>query len=141
MYEITKEIQFDAGHRVHLHESKCRTLHGHRYRVEIFARAKTLDEIGRVIDFSEIKKRVGSWIDNFWDHNTLVYEKDVKTIDALKSIPRAKEPFICKFNPTAENMAHYLLHEICRDLFKGSDIEIFKVRLWETPTCSAEVKL
>lgn len=51
MITVTRVLEFDAGHRVVNHESKCATLHGHRYKVEIVAAAPGLDSLGRVIDF------------------------------------------------------------------------------------------
>lgn len=133
-------VEFDAGHRVANHESKCATLHGHRYKLEAYAEADSLDSVGRVIDFSVIKEKLGGWIDDRWDHTTLVWEEDVITLEALKQMPRYKDPFICQFNPTAENMADYLINDICPELFRGTGVRISKLRLWETPNCYVEVK-
>ena len=142
MIRAIRIVEFDAGHRVMNHESKCQTLHGHRYKVELYAAPKTgLDEIGRVIDFGVLKQIIGGWIDDKWDHTTLVYDKDTVTLNALRSIPRFKEPFVCGFNPTAENMADYLLREICPGLLAGEDIVVDKIRIWETPNCYVEATL
>ena len=73
---ITRRLEFDAGHRVFGHESKCATLHGHRYVVEVTAQAAKLDSVGRVIDFSVLKERIGAWLDEKWDHNVIVFEQD-----------------------------------------------------------------
>ena len=51
MHTITRRLEFDAGHRVYQHESKCNHVHGHRYVVEVEATG-TLDGLGRIIDFS-----------------------------------------------------------------------------------------
>ena len=40
---ITKEIEIDAAHRVPNHKSKCRTFHGHRYRIEVGVDDKVID--------------------------------------------------------------------------------------------------
>ena len=40
---ITRKLEFDAGHRVMNHESKCATCHGHRYVLEV-----TAEDIRRV---------------------------------------------------------------------------------------------
>lgn len=141
MITITRKLEFDAGHRVYNHESKCATLHGHRYVVEVVATAPELDSIGRVIDFSVLKEKIGSWIDEKWDHTTLVYKDDSETHDALLKCPRYKEPFVCEFNPTAENMARYLLNEICPKLLAGTSVTVVKIKLWETPNCFAEATL
>ena len=33
--QITRRLEFDAGHRIPDHQSQCRHLHGHRYAIEI----------------------------------------------------------------------------------------------------------
>lgn len=139
MVTVTRKLEFDAGHRVMGHESKCATLHGHRYVVWVEAHASRLDDVGRIIDFSVLKRKLGAWLDEFWDHTCLVYERDTEVLAALKNLPRAKEPFACAFNPTAENMANFLLWRICPMLFQEDGITITKVRIDETPNCYAEV--
>jgi 6-pyruvoyltetrahydropterin/6-carboxytetrahydropterin synthase len=123
------------------HESKCATAHGHNYYAHIFAQAESLDSIGRVIDFSVLKEKIGSWIDLHWDHTFLVFEKDVDMIRALLSSPRKKDPFICAFNPTAENMAQFLLHEICPQQLQETDVVVTRVIIYETDNCYAEASL
>lgn len=138
---VTRTLEFDAGHRVHNHESKCATLHGHRYRVEVTAQARELDGIGRVIDFSILKEKVGGWLDEQWDHNVIVWREDVVTLGALMALPRRKEPWAAPWNPTAENMADHLLRVVCPELLEGTGVVVTKVRVWETPNCSAEATL
>lgn len=138
---IARRLEFDAGHRVKGHEGKCATLHGHRYSVWVTAQAKALDNVGRVIDFGVIKQLLGTWIDLHWDHTCLVFDEDTEVLTALKLLPRNKEPYVCPFNPTAENMARYLLRQVCPNLFKDTGVSIVKVRVDETPNCYAEVCL
>jgi len=138
MITITRKLEFDSGHRVMNHESKCATLHGHRYTVEIVATAPELDSLGRVIDFSILKQRIGTWLDEQWDHNVIVFEQDLDVISALRSIPRKKEPWVAPFNPTAENMAKYLFTVVCPELLKETTVTVIKVIVWETPNCRAE---
>lgn len=138
---VTRTLEFDAGHRVMNHESKCATLHGHRYKVEIQAEAEQLDDIGRIIDFSVLKNQIGTWLDIHWDHNVVVYEKDEQTLDALRHIPRKKEPWVAPWNPTAENMADHLLRKVCPALMIDTGVTVTKVTVWETPNCRAEAVL
>jgi len=76
MPQITRKLEFDAGHRVLGHESKCAHLHGHRYVVEITVSSFGLDEISRVVDFGVVKGLVGQWLDENWDHNMLLHMDD-----------------------------------------------------------------
>lgn len=137
MITITRKLEFDAGHRVYEHEGKCATLHGHRYTVEVEAFAESLDNLGRVIDFSVLKERIGGWLDKNWDHTTILFEKDEETIKALKKLKHPKGPFVATWNPTAENMAQYLFDVVCPDLLKGTGVRVRKVVVWETPNCKA----
>lgn len=139
--KCTRKIHFCAGHRVMNHESKCATAHGHNYYVHLVAEAPRLDCLGRVVDFSVLKEKIGGWIDENWDHTFLVYEKDKELIAALLTLPRKKDPFICPFNPTAEEIASYLLKEICPKLLDGTHVVITKVIVYETDNCYAEASL
>lgn len=136
--KCVRKLHFCAGHRVMGHESKCATAHGHNYYVHIFAESDELDSLGRVIDFSVLKHKIGGWIDEFWDHTFLVYQEDTEVIHALKLMPRKKEPFICSFNPTAENMAQYLLNDVCPQQLSGTGVYVSKVIVYETDNCYAE---
>ena len=136
----SRKIHFCAGHRVMNHESKCATAHGHNYILWVYAKPKDgLDEIGRVIDFSEIKRIAGGWIDEYWDHNFIVFKDDIAMLNAMEEAPKRKPLFIMPTNPTAENMCDYLLNDIFPHLFAGTNIQIVKVKLYETENCFAEL--
>lgn len=144
-FTATRRLQFCAGHRVHLHESKCRNLHGHNYVIHFSARAKQpsdgeLDSLGRVIDFSDMKKLLGTWIDKNWDHGFVVFSED-EEVKQIMRVTNGQKWHSIPANPTAENMANYLLLRICPFLFKDTSIEIFKIVLHETENCSVEVHL
>ena len=133
----TRRIEFDAAHRVMKHESKCKHLHGHRYALEATFAAKKLDKLGRVVDFSAIKKELGGWIDDHWEHATILFDKDKALGKAITNITGQKI-FYLSANPTAENMADYIFHKVCPKLFKGMNISCVRIRLYETPNCYAE---
>ena len=136
----SRKFNFDAAHRVKNHESKCKHLHGHRFLVEVtFAAEKGLDDVGRVIDFGVLKEILGTWIDDNLDHNILLFEEDRPLGDLIASYT-GQEVFYLPFNPTAENIAYYLLHEVCPKLFTG-DAKCIKLKIYETPNCSSEVVL
>jgi 6-pyruvoyltetrahydropterin/6-carboxytetrahydropterin synthase len=137
----SRKIHFCSGHRVYKHESKCATPHGHNYVLWVYAEAPELDSIGRVIDFSVLKEKVGKWVDENWDHTFLVYEKDLDMLQGLLRAPKKKKPFVCDFNPTAENMAEYILKKVGPSVLHGTGVKLTKVVLYETENCFAEVEL
>ena len=136
-----RKLHFCAGHRVMNHEGKCAAPHGHNYYAHIYAEANQLDSLGRVIDFSVLKQKIGGWVETYWDHNFLVFEKDAELIKALNTVQSPKSAFICPFNPTAENMAEYLLKVICPEQLHGTDVKVTKIVLYETENCYVEVSL
>lgn len=155
---ITRKLEFDAGHRVYMHESKCNHIHGHRYTVELSVYATYdggLDTLGRVIDFSVLKSVCGGWIDEHLDHGMILCAKDPlcdiwrffgnemmqqvmppnNIADRVFKIGEQKH-YIMKANPTAENMAELMFNEFGKMLAEHG-IGVDQVKLWETPNCYA----
>ena len=137
MKRITRKFEFDSGHRVMRHESKCRNIHGHRYVAEITVQSEELDELGRVVDFGVLKKVIGSWIDTYLDHCYIANPKD----PAISLLVTEDWKFYtmpqCRPNPTAENLAEELgVRSI--ELLDGTGLEVYSVRLFETPNCWAD---
>jgi len=145
---ITAERHHDisCGHRVVGHESKCRHLHGHNYRVHFTVAAEYLDDIGRVMDFSAIKELLCVWLEDNWDHKFLAFEADpvMRAIYAqAKSCAQAEDGLtlvesivFVPFNPTAENMAQYLVEVIGPQQLWATDVTLIKVVIEETRKCS-----
>lgn len=139
MITCTRRIEFDAAHRILNHESKCKMLHGHRYVLEAEFTAKKLDKLGRVIDFGVIREVLGTWIDDNFDHNTILSKKDKKLGDKITS-ETGQKIFYLDENPTAENIAKFLFEKICPKLFVNKDVKCVGLRLYETPNCYAHVE-
>lgn len=123
-----------CGHRVYGHESKCAHLHGHNYRI-YFVCSGDLDSIGRVIDFSVIKSRLCLWLEENFDHRFLIWEKDPIANDLLKLDPKV---VFVPFNPTAENIAKFLVEEIAPKQLKDTGVTLIRCSVEETRKCSAE---
>lgn len=131
MFTISTEASFDAAHFLKGYNGKCHNLHGHRWRVVVFAQKEQLCEDeqnrGMVFDFSELKDVLKAMADNL-DHS-LIYETGSlkeKTVEALK-----EEDFRMNevpFRPTAENFSKYFYDEITA---KGYDVR--RVDVYETP--------
>lgn len=135
----TRKIEFCAGHRVLWHEGKCKNPHGHNYTAIITAEAEQLDNIGRVVDFSVIKQRIGSWIETNWDHGFIYFSKDENLSLLFKNSDWKSYELNC--NPTAENMASYLLNEVCPKELLNLGVKVTEVTIWETANCYATAKL
>lgn len=132
MITATKTIEWDMGHRIPNHDSKCRNPHGHRYKLEVTVTGKLIEEgssEGMVIDFSELKN-VMSDIVNPLDHAFMFYVNDTFG-DSLTNFKALGVEFI----PTAENIAEYLFYMLQARL----KVKLVKVKLYETPNSFAEV--
>ena len=136
MPTCTRKLEFDAGHRVLRHESKCRHPHGHRYVVEVTCQADTLDYVGRVIDFGVIKKVFGGWIDSNLDHGYIAHPEDEIAVD-IQDHPDGKVYWMDDGNPTAENMVEMLARK-AQQLLHEYQIRVVRLRLCETPNCWAD---
>ena len=142
MESCARKIHFCYGHRVMHHESKCATLHGHNGVLWIYATpVQGLDALGRVIDFSVLKAKIGAWVEDNWDHTMILFKEDHKTIELVAQAPAYKKPFIFDTNSTAENLAKFLLWEVCPKLLKGHGVIVHKIIFYETENCLAELSL
>jgi 6-pyruvoyltetrahydropterin/6-carboxytetrahydropterin synthase len=145
--QITRRLEFDAGHRIPNHNSQCKHLHGHRYAIEItlsgdIITAAGASEEGMVMDFSDVKHIAKERVVDVWDHAFLVYRGDKAVLDFLNTLPGHKT-VVMDVIPTAENLAKVafeLLHDAYRDTF-GNHLQLERVRLFETPNNWADYVL
>lgn len=143
--DITKQLigrkgSFDSMHRVMNQKFKCHNIHGHTWLYELIFGFTTSNELGYAIDFSEIKRIAGQFIDDFFDHGAILNPMDKELILAAEKTKSKKwlmslngENQYC--NPSVENMAKelFLAMEI---LFKNNpELFIYEIKLYETPNC------
>lgn len=144
--KATRKLAWDAAHRVLRHESKCGTLHGHRYVAEVTCEAEQLDSVGRVVDFGAMKEVIGKWVDDHFDHTTIVNSRDLSLLTWCTEEARLhgkRLPFVMADEPTAENIAAFLVKkgQELLDAAGYSDIRVVKVRVWETTNCFADAEV
>lgn len=141
---ITKQIEIDVAHRVLNHKSKCRSLHGHRYKIEVgvddkVVTTKGVSDEGMVIDFSDLKQIMMEELDEKFDHNAIFYKEDPILV-ALKSYQEEgnqfKQIWEADFIPTAENLAKFWF-ELIEGRLLERGIKIKHLTVWETPTSTA----
>lgn len=82
MFTISRLIEIDAAHRVMTHGSKCRGLHGHRYKIEAVCGSKSGglvkkgEETDMVMDFAFLKEEMMAAIDAPCDHGIILSVDD-----------------------------------------------------------------
>jgi 6-pyruvoyltetrahydropterin/6-carboxytetrahydropterin synthase len=129
MFRVTREIHFCYGHRLLNYAGKCRYLHGHNGKAVITLETPHLDSLGMVVDFSDIKQRLGRWIDDHLDHKMLLHRDD----PLIPELRRLGEPFVAlDYNPTAENIARLIFEQA-----QIMELPVVEVVLWETESSCA----
>ena len=139
---VSKSIEIDVGHRVTNHKSKCKNLHGHRYKIVVTVDDKVItttgaSDEGMVIDFSDLKELMMRHIDAVLDHGFMIYVKDPLLPFFAEQQKSGMKIIITPFIPTAENLAEHL-YCIMRQSLIERRIAIRSVEVYETPTSMAE---
>jgi len=119
MYKLSITEEFDAAHQLELpYKSKCKNVHGHRWKVEVTVGSDKLNESGMVVDFSILKGHVRELIESF-DHHFIN--------DIIKQ-------------PTSENIAKFFYDDL-KDHLADAGVKLLGIKIWETPTscCSYEL--
>ena len=113
MYELTVKGHFDAAHALRDYPGECRNLHGHTWDVEVTVQGETLDDIGIVYDFKQLKDDLSAVLSRY-DH---VYINEVPPFDSI--------------TPTAENLARIIYERLATTV--GGQVSVREVAVWESP--------
>ena len=139
-FRVQKEVEFDAGHRVPLHASKCRNPHGHRYRVRATVEGPLHSEgssTGMVMDFGDLKALLTEHVHDRYDHGFIVWEGDDAMLDGLGGRwTEGWKVILEPWHPTAENMAA-AIHANLAPQVRALGAKLISIDVWETPTSVA----
>ena len=98
MFQVCIQEHFDAAHFLRNYQGDCANLHGHRWMITVCVEGSRLDELGILLDFSEIKQSLRRILKPF-DHCLL---NDL--------------PSFAEINPTAENLAKMIFQGLKGEL-------------------------
>ncbi len=134
---VTKEFHFEAAHFLPGYDGLCANLHGHSYRLLVTLRGEILKDAtspknGMVIDFSVLKGIVERNILQVLDHS-LIVRKHTYDLPAICTHFRILE---LDDQPTSENILLWIVERLRTAL--PQQVELFRVRLYETATSCAE---
>lgn len=139
MFTVTREYQFDAAHRLPLHEGKCRNLHGHRYTVVATFHSNALDDKAMVIDYVSIDEILKAVVGPC-DHATLVDDTDI----GLRAFVEAERSRNVVFTDptTAETLAKTFYKAIQarvkdKRLTPIQGVNLVRIEVRETPRSAA----
>jgi 6-pyruvoyltetrahydropterin/6-carboxytetrahydropterin synthase len=116
MWTIKIESEFAAAHFLTHYHGKCERLHGHNYRVVVWARGAELSQGGMLADFGRLKQALRALTGEL-DHTNL---NDNPFFDG---------------DPSAERIALYIFQKMEKAL-PGFDIKpelLHAVDVYETP--------
>ena len=114
---IRRWVETDTGHRVPNHKSKCKHMHGHRYRWEAEVEGDVVteqgvSEEGMLIDFSDVSKILNEKIHDVVDHAFIVYENDEEALAALTIMGDGHRTVTVPFITNAENLAKWSFEQV-----------------------------
>ena len=144
--EVTRKIEFDAGHRIPNHGSKCRNIHGHRYVLEATLASVPNPLTGAsdeamVMDFGDLKAIMMRAVGDRWDHALLVSVNDTVLRNALEmfdgQVPFEHKTVLLDCVSTVENLVVEAAGLIMQELGDKAHL-LRRVRLYETPNCWAD---
>ena len=144
------------GHRVMNHKSKCKSLHGHRYKIEVGVNDEVIttkgsSDEGMVLDFGDLKKILVEEIDLEYDHGFIISKEDTQLMKSfgVELVQEFEDNgrfinlndlevkiIVVDFIPTAENLAKHWFKILKKRLSK-LNIALEFVKVWETPNSTA----
>ena len=137
---IRRWIETDTGHRVPNHSSKCRNMHGHRYRWEAELEGDVVTDVGTsgegmLMDFADVSAILMRHIHDVVDHAFIVYEGDTAALEALSSMGDGHRTLILPFIPTAENLAKWAFEQVEPHISStyGNTLRLHSFHVRETP--------
>ena len=105
---------FDAAHYLPNHPGRCKTMHGHRWTVEVEYEGKVGPSAAMIVDFGLLKEAMKQIIEPL-DHVVLNDRID---------------------NPTAETLVYYLRTYLV-NLFPN--VRLYSITVYETPDSWAKI--
>lgn len=130
--EVTKKLRFYAAHRNEELTGKCRSIHGHRYEIELTVSHPMDGSI--TIEFEEIERRSKPIIEQL-DHSLLLNMND-PAFGALVRSGACTRVYAVPFVTSAENMAKHLLEQ-----FIAQGLCVVQLTLRETDSSSVTIRL
>jgi 6-pyruvoyltetrahydropterin/6-carboxytetrahydropterin synthase len=121
MFEIGVTDEFEAAHSLSGDFGPATRLHGHTYKVEVRAEARSIDAAGTFYDIGRLKADLRSVLEHLHYRN-------------LNDVPE-----LAGANTTAEVVARHIFKELAPGL-RAAGVEGLKVTVWESPSCFASYR-
>ncbi len=135
--KVKKLFEISTGHRLSNYDGKCKHLHGHNYIGTLIMESDTLNSLGMVIDYSQMKQVIKDLIESKFDHKFIMKRGDLFNEALAKVCEDFKDTSIVwvDYNPTVENIITDI-KETVEKVYPDFGIHI---SLSETSTSFAEI--
>jgi 6-pyruvoyltetrahydropterin/6-carboxytetrahydropterin synthase len=117
MYRLTVHDYFSSAHQLKGYKGKCEAVHGHNWKVEIDVQGETLNDIGLLMDFHDLRRMLKEILERL-DHVL------------LNEVEEFREA-----NPSSENVARHVYENLKKKLPAG--ISVASVTVWESENARA----
>lgn len=111
MYEVILKGEIASAHFLRGYPGKCKDIHGHTWKIDVYLAGEKLDALGMLQDFAVLKVKLKDFLDTL-DH---------KNLNELSMF--AQE------NPTAENIARHIFFQFQKSV---APLKVSKVTVWES---------
>jgi len=115
MFEVTVRDAISSAHQLHGYDGPCKFMHGHTWKVEIIVVGNSLNEVGLLTDFKDIKLKLK------------------KVLMPLDHVVLNDLPAFQKINPSTENLARCIYHSMS---VHCAPLRLKQVQVWESDTAS-----
>lgn len=102
-------IDIPIAHRLHLHDGRCKYVHGHNFRFDLTMACKQLDENGFVVDFGKLQC-LKTYFDTY-DHSIIISTEDTEFDEVLTKYPQFFRIHRLPIT-SVEGMASHMFYEI-----------------------------
>lgn len=134
---VSKEFSFETAHALDMHNSKCRNIHGHSYKLIVTVLGPVIEDnsqpnVGMVIDFTDLKDIVNEEVVDKLDH-ALILKSDSR----FKGIEKHNEKTIyVDYHPTCENLLKEIVEVVSVKLPK--EVTLVYAKMNETANSYSE---
>jgi 6-pyruvoyltetrahydropterin/6-carboxytetrahydropterin synthase len=115
MFELKVKDHIASAHTLKGYDGPCAHLHGHTWKVEVTLKGDRLNDIGLLIDFKIMKKKL----------------KDV--LMPLDHVNLNEHPAFTTINPSTENLAKYIYSQLTHQV---APLQLKSVEVFESDTAS-----
>jgi 6-pyruvoyltetrahydropterin/6-carboxytetrahydropterin synthase len=117
-FEISTIRHFSASHQLTMYDGSLESLHEHDWVLRVTVAAGGLDQIGVVMDFHELERRIDG------------------LLEPMRNRRLNDLPAFAQANPSAEHVARHIAMSL--QLPRG--VSLAEVEVWETPENSASYR-